>query len=193
MKTNLIITGLLIITLNSQSQIEFDLSDKKKSTETIELSSNSFILFKNLTYKGVDENQYDFTVDMEEEEIPPIPSVLEKQGDACSCLSAEDMKTKKKFINLQDESKVPLELDKLKKISKSLDPKNQNQSACIDYIHSLISMTTYQFKLQFDIKNNQTIKITVVRKYKLYDLDGKPKSDTSATWVKIFKTPRKSP
>jgi hypothetical protein len=71
----------------------------------------------------------------------------------------------------------------VKKLKTAMAKLPSNMKTCLDYCNQLISETVYAVPLNFKLKNNQTITVTVKRQSK----------DTTITWIRIFKTPQKSP
>lgn len=193
MKKILLVALLMIFSKISYTQIIFDLSDKKSTTETINLSTVQSVLFKNLTYQGVKNEQYKFIIEMTEEEIPAISSSLNPAADKDECttidptLKNEFSSNKQLFINTDDETVISKSIKSLEKIKGKLD--KSKEKACIEQINSLIEISTYSKQLLFDLKNNQTISIKVVKTYK----PQKTNIDTTVTWTKTFKTPEKTP
>lgn len=162
-------------------QIVFDLSNKISSTQTIDLNKKG-ITFINLV-PGKRE-QYSFSINMKEDPIPPFTlstTSASECANADSTLNAAIIGVQ----NSQTEEDVDKNLKKLKAEMKKLSSANQ---ACIDFCNALIDKTTYTQPFLFNLKNNQTITVTVTRKFQT-----KEKKDTSATWTQTFKTPEKSP
>jgi hypothetical protein len=193
MKNLLFVALLILSSQSSYTQIIFDLSDKNSTTETINLNTVQSVLFKNLTYQGVKNEQYNFIIEMTEEEIPAIPSSLKTAADKDECASIDTVLKKvfssNKLIyrNTDDETEISKCLKNLEKVKSKLD--KVKDKACIEQINSLIEISTYSKQLLFDLKNNQTISIKVVKKYTTQ----KTKIDTTIIWTKTFKTPLKSP
>jgi len=166
---------------DQDKQIVFDLSNKISSTQTIDLNKKG-ITFINLV-PGKRE-QYSFSINMKEDPIPPF-TVSTTSASACD---NADQSLKDALIgveNSQFEDSVDSYVKKLKTEIKKLSAANQ---PCIDLCNAWIAKTTYTQPFLFNLKNNQTITVTVARKFKT-----KEKKDTSATWTQTFKTPEKSP
>lgn len=185
MKRILIVTVFAFLSFNLFSQINFDLGDKKTTTESIDLSMVKKVIFKNLLPTGINYNQYSFSIEMVEEVIPAFTGVS-PAGDPCPN-TGNLTKALTALSNDSNESDVSGHVKNLQNEIKKLDPKKQQ--ACIDKSNLLIEKTTYTKELLFSLKNNETVTVTVKRKFKTTS----GTKDTSTVWVKIFKTPSKSP
>jgi len=172
---------LIIACLNSFCQIEFDLSKKINITQTIDLKEKS-IIFSNLLPGKRD--QYSFSINKAEEDIPPF-NTSKLAAEECSSTEQSLQTAIVSVQNSQSEEDLSSNIKKLREEMKKLSSSNQS---CIDYCNSLIEKTIYTQPLLFSLRNNQTITVTVSRKFKTTS-----QKDTTVTWTEIFKTPEKSP
>lgn len=182
MKIILIILVLSLFTFKSYSQIIFDLSDSKNTIESIDIKNNQVVLFKNLAYKGLTQNQYSFIIELEEEPIPSFSSrgleTASEKGTSCNPTISRLIAS---YTNAEEEKDVPDRIKKLEKEIEKLDVDTNKD--CIDYLRSLINSSLYAKPLSFELRNNQKITIIVKRKI----------GNDTIVWTKVFKTPTKSP
>ncbi len=172
----------ILIYAKSMGQIIVDLSDKKNTTESIDIKK-SFLIVKNIlpnpTY------HYSFNIEMNEEKIPSF-STSSFQSE--SCLDTIETKIYKKaykeFLNATEESQLP---DLQRKLAEAISKLDNKYYSCKMEGNEAIKTLTYTKDLYFSLRNNQTIVVKVIKSFTIN------KKDTSVTWTKTFKTPEKSP
>jgi len=178
-KITTIILTVLFATDISNSQITIDLAGPKKTTESIDLLKGKSITLINMLANR-DDNSYVTSVDLKEEEIPPIStSELSASKKRPTCPDSYTL-AYRNLYNTKKEESISGMVESLKKEIKKLGPESM---ACAIEGNQLIKNTSEVIDLNFNLRNNQTITITILR------ITG---NDTTQ-WTRIYKTPTKSP
>lgn len=178
MKNSMITFLTLLVCIHSNAQLIFDLGAESIKVITISLNIKPEIKFINLSPSRFDNFQYLFSIDMYVEKIKPFQSA-ETVSDECNISSYHAYDS---LSNVLNEKNVNKHINELNKILNKLDPKTDK--ACIEKINTLIAKTFYKKPLQFSLKKNQLITVTIKRK---------DKTKLDKIWVRTFKTPSKSP
>jgi hypothetical protein len=192
MKKLLLIILPTLLVSSVKAQIVFDLADSKTKTETIDIDKSPVIVFKSLVQWQKPKYEYSFEVEMKENEIPPIPLQKKDTSKGLEAYHVPDEDTLEfgkayvAFIKAKNESEIPKLYDKLEKEMTKLD--KQKYPECLARGTSVLEASVFSKQLSFTLRNNQEITVTVTRKFKT--ATGK---DTSVTWVRIYKTPEKTP
>jgi len=163
-------------------QLTFDLSDKSPSEEAI-IIKNTAIVFKNLIPWAREKNQYRFVIELKSEEIPAFTD-LNLQSDNCD--GQNDLS--RLLSELTSASDEVVVREKIELLQSRIKKMNSTEQSCIDKIKKSIEYTAYSKPLLFPLKNNQTLTVTVTRKY-----TDESKVEKEITWTKVFKTPTSSP
>jgi hypothetical protein len=173
---------VLLLAANASAQIIFDLSDSKTKVEYIDIDKDPVLVIKNMIPNPA--YQYTHEVEFREVDVPPI-SIAGDSSMLTDSLSDFD-KAYDALKNATDEGEVP---DLIKKLEKEIGKLNaQEFPAQIQKGRQLLEATTSSKSLQFGLRNNQEITVTVTRTSKTDK--GK---DTTIQWMRTFKTPEKSP
>lgn len=178
---------ILLIILQSKSfgQLVVDLSDKSKSTETVDIGK-PFLVIKNL----IPDKEYNYEIDMQEQKIPSFDFASLATGNKCEedDINKTFKESYNNLTNCNNEAEVPGLIQSLKQEIQMLRKADLNKYGfCIFQGTELLNKTTLQKDLLFILRNNQTITVKVKRQTKI------DKRDTTITWIKVFKTPQKSP
>jgi hypothetical protein len=187
MKTKFILLACFMQYFCSEvfSQLTIDLSDIKYSTESIDISGlKSVLIIRNLL-PNQSKNTYSYTIDYTEEAIPAF-EIGKFAGNECTETS-ENLKyveARKNLLAANDEKSVP---NLVKSLQKEINDLSGKFNDCKNEGDAIISSTIYAHDLKFSLRNNQTITLTV------YRINKNGNSNDTISWVKVFKTPQKSP
>jgi hypothetical protein len=175
----------IFLQTNLTAQVVVDLIDKSKSTEPIDISKST-ITIKNL----LPGKEYSFEVEMQEDKIPLFNVASLSSGSQCT--EDDTNKSFKDAYNSLSNSNNEMDVQKLSKTLKDEIEKLRKADLnkygfCIFQGTELLNKTILEKNLLFTLRNNQTITVRVKRQTKI------DSRDTTLVWVKIFKTPQKSP
>jgi ribosomal protein S20 len=171
-----------LMSFNVHAQLIVDLSDDQKKEEAIDLDRIPEVLVKNMLPS--DKYKYEVRIEKTEEKIPAFDLEILNITDSGKDSAIEA--AKKKLEDATQESDVPELIKKLKEeLAKLSADEAQKYTVAVN---KLIEKTTYTAFIHFALKENQTIKVSVKKTMSLAN-----GSDSSYTWVRIFKTPTKTP
>ncbi len=167
------------------AQVEFDLSSSVSSVETISLDFRKNIKIKNMCINP--KYKYTYTLQVVTSTIPPFDNIG-LSGAACASRENDSnnqayQSAKNLLKNETEESQIPFRINELSNKIKKLD--TALDQGCIKEGNDLIKNTVFEKPIPLDLKQNQIITVTVIRKTS--DTDSNP-----IIWTKMYKTEQKT-
>ena len=181
---NLFLLTLALISLKATAQLEMNLGNHIDKEMTINAETDNVLIVRSLLPLARDKKEYSIFINMQEREIPPFDNNLLPAGPPCGNASDALRELISDIEKEKDEVSLFGKINGLEKMKGKL---GQEMQECIKHCDVLTEKTISRNSLKFKLANNQTITVTVKRRFKIAD------KDTITTWVSVFKTPEKTP